>query len=293
MKDFLNYAGKVCVVTGAASGMGKATAEMLVELGAKVYALDWAEVNVEGITQYIHTDLSQKESIDAAFTMIPEHIDSFFGIAGISGSKHDFLTTVKVDLIANKYISEEYLVNRMTKGGSVAYMTSTGGNGWENEDNKKYYKDICEATGWDDAVAKVQASPFAMCPGTLGYPFSKLAMNYYTVHVQKTLTAKGIRVNSVLPGSTITGMVDEFEAMAGGMDNLLSHTGYAGRLANSEEMAAPIVFINSDMASYMSGETMIVDFGHSAEIRAGIKTDAQPVNLSGILQYMMQMAQKQ
>ena len=52
MKDYLGYTGKVCVVTGAASGMGKATAEMLVDLGAMVYALDWAEVKVEGITAY-------------------------------------------------------------------------------------------------------------------------------------------------------------------------------------------------------------------------------------------------
>lgn len=71
MKDYLGYTGKVCVVTGAASGMGKATAEMLVDLGAMVYALDWAEVKVEGITAYLHTDLSKKESIDAAFAQIP------------------------------------------------------------------------------------------------------------------------------------------------------------------------------------------------------------------------------
>ena len=50
MKDYLGYTGKVCVVTGAASGMGKATAEMLVDLGAMVYALDWAEVKVEGLS---------------------------------------------------------------------------------------------------------------------------------------------------------------------------------------------------------------------------------------------------
>lgn len=60
MKDYFGYTGKVCVVTGAASGMGKATAEMLVDLGAMVYALDWAEVKVEGITAYLHTDLSKR-----------------------------------------------------------------------------------------------------------------------------------------------------------------------------------------------------------------------------------------
>ena len=90
MKDYFGYAGKVCVVTGAASGMGKATAEMLVDLGAKVYALDWATVNIEGIEKYICTDLSQKDSIDKAFEAIPQQIDSFFGIAGVSGAKCDF-----------------------------------------------------------------------------------------------------------------------------------------------------------------------------------------------------------
>jgi len=102
MKDYFGYVGKICVVTGAASGMGKAAAEMLVDLGAKVYALDWADVNVEGIEKYIHTDLSKKESIDQAFQEIPNHVDSFFGIAGVSGAKCDFITTTKIDLISNK-----------------------------------------------------------------------------------------------------------------------------------------------------------------------------------------------
>ena len=60
MKDYLGYKDKVCVVTGAASGMGRAAAEMLVDLGAKVYALDWVEAKVEGLAKYIHTDLSKK-----------------------------------------------------------------------------------------------------------------------------------------------------------------------------------------------------------------------------------------
>ncbi len=292
MKDYFGYNGKVAVVTGAASGMGKATAEMLVDLGAKVYALDWAEVKVEGVEKYIHTDLSKKESIDAAFAVLPEKIDSFFGIAGISGSNHDFLTTVSVDLIANKYICEEYLVNRMGKGGAIAFMTSTGGNGWEHEYNKKHYLPIVEAEGWDGAVEAIKTSPFFRMPGTLGYPFAKLAMNYLTIKLMSTFGPLGVRVNSVLPGSTITGMYTEFETMAGGKDALLSHTGYAGRFAESEEMAGPIVFANSDMASYMAGERIMVDWAHSAEIVAGIKENDSPVNLDGILRYIASMAQQ-
>jgi len=78
MKDYFGYEGKICVVTGAASGMGKSTAEILVDLGAKVYALDWANVEIEGIEKYIHVNLSKKESIDEAFTQLPETIDSLY-----------------------------------------------------------------------------------------------------------------------------------------------------------------------------------------------------------------------
>ena len=138
MKDYFGYQNKNVVVTGASSGMGKATAEMLVDLGAKVYALDWNECDVKGIKQYVHVDLSKKESIDQAMKELPSHIDSYFGIAGVSGMKNDFMTTVSIDFIANKYICEEYLIHAMSENGTIAFMTSTGGNGWEKEENKKY-----------------------------------------------------------------------------------------------------------------------------------------------------------
>lgn len=289
MKDYFGYAGKVCVVTGAASGMGKATAEMLVDLGAKVYALDWTTVNIEGIEKYICTDLSQKDSIDKAFETIPQQIDSFFGIAGVSGAKCDFITTTKIDLISNKYICEEILVNRMSKGGSIAFMTSTAGIGWEKEGNKKVYLPILEAKGWQASVEILEKSILRHLPGTLGYPFSKLAMNYYVAQLQKEFASTGIRVNAVLPGSTDTGLKDEFTKMAGGETELLKHCGYAHRLAKSKEMAKPIVFLNSDMASYISGELMIVDYGSTIEETAQIKEAVSVSDLSAILEHITNM----
>ncbi len=289
MKDYFGYAGKICVVTGAASGMGKATAEMLVDLGAKVYALDWTTVNIEGIEKYICTDLSQKDSIDKAFETIPQQIDSFFGIAGVSGAKCDFITTTKIDLISNKYICEEILVNRMSKGGSIAFMTSTGGIGWEKEGNKKVYLPILEAKGWQASVEILEKSILRHLPGTLGYPFSKLAMNYYVAQLQKEFASTGIRVNAVLPGSTDTGLKDEFTKMVGGETELLKHCGYAHRLAKSEEMAKPIVFLNSVMASYISGELMIVDYGSTIEETAQIKEAVSVSDLSAILEHIANM----
>jgi len=292
MKDYLGYKDKVCVVTGAASGMGKATAEMLVDLGAQVYALDWVETKVEGLAKYIHTDLSKKESIDEAFAHIPAHIDSFFGIAGLSGSKTDFLTTTKVDLIANMHICEAILPDRMSEGGSIGFITSTGGNNWEKEGNKKVYLPIVQARSWDGAVEALNGTILPHLPGTLAYPFSKLAMNYYTIQLQAAYAPKGIRVNAVLPGSTDTGLKDEFTAMAGGEEALLSHTGYAKRLALSEEMAGPIVFLNSPMASYISGELLRVDYACTAEQVAGLAEDGMPIDLSAVLEHIQKASQK-
>ena len=164
-------------------------------------------------------------------------------------------------MISNKYICEEILANRMSEGGSIAFMTSTGGIGWEKEGNKKVYLPVLEAKGWEATVEVLEKSILSQLPGTLGYPFSKLAMNYYVAKLQKEFSSKGIRVNAVLPGSTDTGLKDEFTNMAGGEEELLKHCGYAHRLAQSQEMGKPIVFLNSDMASYISGELMIVDYG--------------------------------
>lgn len=219
---------------------------------------------------------------------LPEHIDSFFGIAGVSGSKNDFITTVKIDLISNKYICEKYLSTKMTTGGSIAFMTSTAGNDWNKDENKSVYLPVLNARGWDDTVSALQQTNLTKLPGTLGYPFSKLAMNYLTIQLQKQFASKGIRVNAILPGSTDTGMKDEFEQMAGGQEALLSHCGYAKRLALSKEMAGPIVFINSDMASYISGELLVVDYGQSAEEKAGIKEIETTISLQAIINQMVQ-----
>ncbi len=286
MKDYLNYKDKVAVVTGASSGMGKATAEVLVNLGAKVYALDWNECDVKGIESYVHVDLSKKDSIDEAMKKLPSKIDTFFGIAGVSGAKNDFVSTVTIDLIANKYIVENYLTNMMEKGGSIAFMTSTAGNGWQLSDNKDIYKEVVEAKDWDKTLEALNKTGFQYLPGTLGYPFAKLAMNYYTVYIQKIFGPMGIRVNAVLPGSTDTGMKDEFEKMAGGEASLLSHCGYAQRLADSIEMALPIIFLNSDMATYASGVLMEVDYGNTSEEVAGLRDPGQTISLTAIQKMM-------
>ena len=83
MKDYYGYKNKICIVTGAASGIGKATVELLIDLNAEVYALDINRIELPGIKKFIEVDLNNKESIDKAMQEVPSHIDSFFGVAGL------------------------------------------------------------------------------------------------------------------------------------------------------------------------------------------------------------------
>lgn len=101
--------------------------------------------------------------------------------------------------------------------------------------------------------------------GIMAYTLSKRAMNYYTTLKAVEYSSRGIRVNAVLPGSTDTGMKAEFEKMAGGADKLLKENGAVGRLATPREMANPIVYLGSDMASFVSGLMLIADMGHNGE----------------------------
>lgn len=274
MKNYFGYEGKVCVVTGASSGMGKAAAEMLTDLGAEVYALDFNECTVEGIKKYVKVNLGDKASIDECFRELPEKIDCFFGIAGVSGVRTDFNTTVAIDLIANTYITEEYLAKRMGRGGAIAYITSTGGALWADEGNKKYYIPLIEAEGWDGRMQVLESMNLNALPGPLGYLFAKNAMNYYVAYQQSRMTEQGVRVNGLLPGSTNTGMKDEFQAAAGGEEKLLASAGHAHRLATPAEMGEPVVFLNSNMARFISGELLVVDYGCVIEEQAGLAKGA-------------------
>lgn len=257
MKDYFGYKDKVCVVTGASSGMGRATVEMLVDLGAKVYALDLNPCTVEGIAKFIQCNLAKKEEIDESFNKIPEHIDSFFGVAGLSGSKTDYRTTFDCNYTANMYITLNYLKSRMKKGGAIVYCTSTAGLEWKKF--KKEQNKVVHAKTWEEVEERTRKLA-SSAPATFAYMYSKRCLSQFACEQAVEFAKLGIRINNVLPASTDTGMKQEFQDMIGSEEALIAQTGLAGRLAKSEEMAYPMVFLNSDMASFISGLDMVVDY---------------------------------
>ena len=275
MKDYFGYTDKVCVVTGASSGMGEATAKTLVDMGAKVYALDLNPCKVEGITQFIECNLANKEEIDEAFKKIPEHIDSFFGVAGLSGSKTDYKTTFNCNYTANMYITLNYLKTRMKKGCSIVYCTSTAGLEWKKF--KKEQNKVVHAKTWEE-VEGLTRKLATSAPATFAYMYSKRCLSQFACEQAVEFAKIGIRINNVLPASTDTGMKQEFQDMIGGEEQLIAQTGLAGRLATPEEMAYPMVFLNSDMASFVSGLDMVVDYTDTCLKILGLKKNIEAVS---------------
>ncbi len=264
------YKDKVCVVTGAASGIGLALTKMLLKEEAIVYTLDKNPVKLMGIVG-IKCDLADKDSIDEAFLNIPDEIDSFFGVAGLSGAITDFYTTFTVNFIANKYITEEYLKVRMKDNGSICYVSSTAGNYWDKYASE--FKSFMKANTWTKMISLLHKKAEKDTVGVTAYPLSKRALNYYMCEKAIEFSARNIRVNALLPASTETAMRKELEAETGGYDELLNSTGMANRLATAEEMAKPLLFLNSDMASFISGTCLPVDYGNEAMIKIGKKHD--------------------
>lgn len=272
--NIFGYKNLICVVTGASSGIGKSITEKLVQMGAKVYALDLNVCHVDGIEKFIQCNLADSKAIDRVFESIPDHIDSFFGIAGLSGSKTDYITTFNCNYTANFYITEKYLKKRMSKSGTILYVSSTAGLNWE-----KYIKEekkVVNSKTWEE-VNKSILKIAKKSPSTFAYIYSKRCISYYASKMAIELADKGIRVNNVMPGSTSTGMKDEFEKMAGGKDALIASAGKAGRLATPEEMAYPCIFLNSKLSSFTSGLDYVCDYADLSMKKLKIKKDIENI----------------
>lgn len=278
MSDYLGYTDKAVIVTGAASGMGKALTEVLVDLGAKVYAVDRVEAPVAGVTRSLIANLGDRASIDSAFAELPDRIDAFFGIAGVAGVHNSFLETMTVNYIANKYISDAYLRDRIVEGGSITFVTSNGGLRWELPDIRDELAPFTQTVGWGELVKVTEDFNQEFggeLPGFRGYILSKRALNLLVAEQAGPFAdLRKIRVNAVLPAMTVSGMIGDFAEMRGGMDKLEeSSIGPAGRLAEAVDMARVLTFLGSDLAGYVSGAHLSVDFGMNSLELAGLRPD--------------------
>ena len=120
MVDVLQYEGKRVIVTGAASGMGAATAQILVDLGAEVHAIDIKKPDLAGLASFTECDLREPAQIDDAVNKIGKVVNALFNCAGLPNTFSP-LDVMLVNFCGLRQLTEAVIPN-MVEGSAIACM---------------------------------------------------------------------------------------------------------------------------------------------------------------------------
>src|SRR3954471_23460636 len=233
--------GKIAIVTGAASGIGKAAAALFRAEGAQVIAADMAQR--EGVVAAdAGSEADVKRLVDTA---VRDHgrLDIFFANAGISGglasifeqSPEDWEQILRVNLIG-PFLAIKHAAPVMREGGGGSI--------------------ICTAS-----VAGIRAGA-----GGPAYSASKSGVISLVEVAATQLSGANIRVNAICPGLIETGMTQGIYDMArsAGKEEMIGHLNPLKRGGQPEEIARAALFLASDESSYVNGHALVVDGGLSA-----------------------------
>src|SRR3954452_327699 len=201
MDDVLGYEGAAVVVTGAASGMGAATAQILVDLGAEVTAIDIKPTDVP-VARFLEVDLRDRVAIEEAAASVEGELQALFSCAGLPGPPFSELDTMRVNFVGARHLAEQ-LVRKMPAGSSISAISSSAAVGWW--DQMELIGPLLATSGFDEAVAWLEANDEKW--NWSGYLFSKWVVDAWVGHWYADLAAQGIRINCINPGPTDTAMM--------------------------------------------------------------------------------------
>ena len=260
------YAGKhVVVAGGGGSGMGRAAAGLVRAAGGEVTVLDLRPPDAPDGIVFREVDLGDPDAIDRAVESL-DRADALFNCQGIAGSRPGTRSSdiMRVNFLGVRHLTER-LLPRIPVGGAVVSIASVGGLGWERRreaiDGLLATEDFAAGLSWVEArSADLLAEPF---PRT--YSFSKQALIVWTMRRAVSAIEGGVRVNCSSPGSTRTAMAADFPD-----DGIAYISRPIGRESTPEEQAWPLVFLNSEAASYVNGANLVVDGGNAAARTLGL-----------------------
>lgn len=248
------FAGKVALVTGATSGIGQACAIAFATAGAKVACVGRKEKALEVVAERIRALDSEALAIqadllspDEAERAVDETVKTFGGLdVLVNAAGHISSGTIEntsldawdemmnVNVRASFQLMQKALPSLIERRGNIVNVSSVTG--------------------------------LRAFPGVLAYCISKAALDQLTRCASLELAAKGVRVNAVNPGVVVTeihkrgGMSEEAYAA------FLEHsktTHPLGRTGRPEEIAALVLFLASDEASWITGATYSIDGGRA------------------------------
>jgi NAD(P)-dependent dehydrogenase (short-subunit alcohol dehydrogenase family) len=253
--ELWRYDGRRAVVTGCASGIGAHVVRQLTELGADVVGFDKHPPSTD-IAEFHALDLTDPASIDRAVASIGRDVDALFNIAGVSSGIGDPLLVVTINFLGLRHLTEA-VWEKMPPGSSIASVSSLAAAGYR--EHQRIVGGLLNTRTMREGIAWCQRHPDALADG--GYRLSKEAIILYTMRNTVALGARGIRINCTGPGVTETPILDQLRA-AYGQGYLDDIPKPLGRVADPAEQAAVLVFLNSQAASYISGQVLWVDGGN-------------------------------
>ena len=232
--------GKIAIVTGAASGIGKAAVELFCAEGATVIGADVSE------GADLVMDAGREEDVKTLVDRVAdEHggLDIFFANAGISGgwatitdqTAQDWAEILRVNLIG-PFLAIKYAAPAIARrdGGSI----------------------ICTAS-----VAGLRSGA-----GGAAYSASKAGVINLVQTAAQQLSGSGVRVNAICPGLIETGMTKPMYDVARerGQESRIGELNPLRRGGESDEIAKAALFLASDDSSYVNGAALVVDGGLSS-----------------------------
>ncbi|WP_016746938.1 SDR family NAD(P)-dependent oxidoreductase [Rhizorhabdus wittichii] len=248
------FRGKSVLVTGAASGIGKATVDLFADEGANVIAVDLTPTakpepaRVGSIMTVDGNAGDEREVAAMVATAVERHggLDIICANAGISGgmaglfeqSAEDWLSLLQVNLIG-PFLAIKHGAKAMMDAGRPGAI-------------------VCTAS-----VAGLRAGA-----GGLAYSASKAGVINLVQGAAQQLTGSGIRVNAVCPGLVDTGMTQDLytAARSKGREDLIGQLNPLKRGGEPAEIARTIAFLASDEAAYINGQALVVDGGLSTSL---------------------------
>ena len=248
--------GKVAVITGAASGIGRGTVDLFVREGARVIAADIQddkgariEEDHKGAARYVRCDVSKEEDIKAAVDAAVKHfgrLDCIFNNAGTGGARDpsDGVTAEGFDSVMHLHVRAalfgiKYAVPVMRKNGGGAIISTA-------------------------SVAGLQAGY-----GPILYSIAKAAIVHMTKVTAAQLAADKIRVNCICPGLIATnifasglGMPSQLaDTRIDAIAEAATHSQPIPRGGRARDIAEAALYLASDGSDWVTGHALVVDGG--------------------------------